>query len=108
MVSVGAGRWVSASPRVAIAPHPRLHRDGRSFGSAIGPARRVEEIVNVAAAVGEPAVIGRAFCGLGRRTMVPTYMGRVPAIGIADREIPVITITIASTQDRRIALITAS
>ena len=85
----------------------RSRRRACSCRGKIGAAGRIEEIIDVTATIGKPAIIGRAFCGFGRWTVIPTNVGRIPAIGIADRLIPVIAVALSAAQDRRIALVAA-
>jgi hypothetical protein len=66
----------------------------------------VERIVSVAAAVAKSPVVSGVRRGSVARPVhfwVPSGVGRIPAGGITDRKVPVITVKVAPPQDRRFA-----
>src|SRR3546814_20143031 len=66
----------------------------------------VERIVSVAAAVAKALVVSglrRESVALPVHLWVPSGVGRVPAGGITDSKVPVITVKVARPQDHRFA-----
>lgn len=79
----------------------------------VAASRRVEQIVPIAATIGEAAIVSRASFYIASRTvwieaMLPARVGSGPAAGISDRYISVIAVFIPAAQDRQLAVLDCS